>query len=162
MQPKVQFTVLGAHVSNVTLVIIGAALVFALLTDIVINRTKFGRGIRAVAGPDDGHADGGVAGTSDHDDIPHRRTARRGGGAALHPEGAAGNHLSGGFLLGIRHSPPPSLGGIRNLRGAPLGGLILGVMENYGQMLFGAQWRDVVAFVLLVLVLLIRPHRHPG
>ena len=46
VQPKVQFSVLGAHVTNVTIVIIGAALVFALLTDIVINRTKFGRGIR--------------------------------------------------------------------------------------------------------------------
>ncbi len=30
-------------------------------------------------------------------------------------------------------------------------------MENYGQAVFGTQWRDVVAFVLLVLVLLIRP-----
>ena len=49
VQPKVQFTVLHANVTNVTLVIITAALVFALLTDVVINRTKFGRGIRAVA-----------------------------------------------------------------------------------------------------------------
>ena len=38
-----------------------------------------------------------------------------------------------------------------------LGGLLLGVIENYGQALLGAQWRDVVAFVLLVLVLLFRP-----
>jgi hypothetical protein len=44
-----------------------------------------------------------------------------------------------------------------NLRGALLGGLLLGIMENYGQALFGTQWRDVVAFVLLVLVLLIKP-----
>ena len=49
------------------------------------------------------------------------------------------------------------IGGFNNSRGALLGGLILGVMENYGQALFGTQWRDVVAFVLLVLVLLIRP-----
>ena len=49
------------------------------------------------------------------------------------------------------------LGGIGNLRGALIGGLLLGVMENYGQALFGTQWRDVVAFVLLVLVLLIKP-----
>ena len=38
-----------------------------------------------------------------------------------------------------------------------IGGLLLGIMENYGQALFGTQWRDVVAFVLLVLVLLIKP-----
>ena len=41
VQPKVQFTVLHANVTNVTLVvIITAALVFALLTDVVINRTR--------------------------------------------------------------------------------------------------------------------------
>ncbi|MDT5297187.1 MAG: branched-chain amino acid transport system permease protein, partial [Mycobacterium sp.] len=49
VQPKTQFTIFGATVTNVTLVIIAAALVLALLTDIAINRTKFGRGIRAVA-----------------------------------------------------------------------------------------------------------------
>jgi branched-chain amino acid transport system permease protein len=30
-------------------------------------------------------------------------------------------------------------------------------MENYGQVLFGTEWRDVVAFVLLILVLMFRP-----
>lgn len=49
VQPKTQFEVFGAAVSNITLVIVGAALMLALLTDIAINRTKFGRGIRAVA-----------------------------------------------------------------------------------------------------------------
>jgi len=49
IQPKTQFTVFGATVSNVTIVIIVAALIFAVLTDFAINRTKFGRGIRAVA-----------------------------------------------------------------------------------------------------------------
>src|ERR1700754_1658342 len=49
VQPKTQFTIMGATVSNVTLVIVAAALTLALLTDLAINRTKFGRGIRAVA-----------------------------------------------------------------------------------------------------------------
>ena len=48
-------------------------------------------------------------------------------------------------------------GGVIRKLGPLLGGLILGIMENYGQSLFGTQWRDVVAFVLLVLVLLVRP-----
>jgi len=64
---------------------------------------------------------------------------------------------SGGFLLGIKAFSAAVLGGIGNLRGALLGGLLLGVMENYGQAVFGTQWRDVVAFVLLVVVLLFRP-----
>jgi len=38
-----------------------------------------------------------------------------------------------------------------------VGGLILGLAEIYGQTLFGSGWRDVVAYVLLIAVLLIRP-----
>ena len=49
------------------------------------------------------------------------------------------------------------LGGIGNLRGALVGGLILGVAENYGSAIIGTQWKDVVAFVLLVVILLFRP-----
>ena len=94
VQPKTQFTIFGATVSNVTLVIIASALIFALLTDLAINRTKFGRGIRAVAqDPDHRDADGGFARADHHDDVPDRRPAGRRGRAAVHAEGAAGHHL---------------------------------------------------------------------
>ena len=53
------------------------------------------------------------------------------------------------------------LGGIGNLRGALLGGLILGVAENYGQILFGTEWRDVVAFVAVGAGADVPAHRHP-
>ena len=49
------------------------------------------------------------------------------------------------------------LGGAGNYPGALLGGLLLGVAENYGQSFFGGEWRDVVAFVLLICVLIFRP-----
>lgn len=158
VQPKTQFTVFGASVSNVTLVIIASALVLALLTDIAINRTKFGRGIRAVAQDSTTATLMGVS----RERIIMTTFLIGGllaGAAALLytlkvPQGII---YSGGFLLGIKAFSAAVLGGIGNLRGALLGGLILGVMENYGQAVFGTQWRDVVAFVLLVLVLLIRP-----
>lgn len=158
VQPKIQFHLFGATVSNVTLVIIAAACVLALLTDIAINRTKFGRGIRAVA---QDPTTATLMGVSRERII--MTTFLIGGllaGAAAMlytlkvPQGII---YSGGFLLGIKAFSAAVLGGIGNLRGALLGGLILGVMENYGQAFFGTQWRDVVAFVLLVLVLLIRP-----
>ena len=60
-------------------------------------------------------------------------------------------------ILGIKAFCAAVLGGIGNVRGALLGGLLLGVMENYGSVLFGNQWKDVVAFVLLILVLMFRP-----
>ena len=62
-----------------------------------------------------------------------------------------------GFLLGVKAFTAAVLGGIGNLRGALLGGLVLGVAENWGSALFGTEWRDVVAFVLLVVILLFRP-----
>jgi branched-chain amino acid transport system permease protein len=158
VQPKTQFEIFGASVSNITLVIIAAALAFAVLTDITINRTKFGRGIRAVAQD---------ANTATLMGVSRERVILltfmiggllAGAAALLYtlkvPQGII---YSGGFLLGIKAFSAAVLGGIGNLRGALLGGLILGVMENYGQAVFGTQWRDVVAFVLLVLVLLIRP-----
>ena len=65
---------------------------------------------------------------------------------------------NGGFILGIKAFAAAVLGGIGNVRGALLGGLLLGVIGNYGQILLGdAQWTDVVAFVVLVLVLMVRP-----
>ncbi len=158
MQPKTQFTIFGATVSNVTLVIIAAALIFALLTDMALNHTKFGRGIRAVAQDPQTATLMGVS----RERIIMTTFLLGGllaGAAALLytlkvPQGII---YSGGFLLGIKAFSAAVLGGIGNLRGALLGGLLLGIMENYGQTVFGTQWRDVVAFVLLVLVLLIRP-----
>jgi branched-chain amino acid transport system permease protein len=64
----------------------------------------------------------------------------------------------GGFVLGIKAFTAAVLGGIGNVRGALLGGLLLGILGNYGQILLGnAQWTDVVSFVVLVLVLMVRP-----
>ena len=62
-----------------------------------------------------------------------------------------------GFLLGVKAFTAAVLGGIGNLRGALIGGLLLGLIENYGAGLFGGQWKDVVAFAVLVLVLMVRP-----
>jgi branched-chain amino acid transport system permease protein len=156
--PKTQFTVFGATVSNVMLVIVAAACFFALVTDLAINRTKFGRGIRAVA---QDPITATLMGVSRERIIilTFLIGGLLAGAAALLytlkvPQGII---YSGGFLLGIKAFSAAVLGGIGNLRGALLGGLLLGVMENYGQAVFGTQWRDVVAFVLLVVVLLFRP-----
>lgn len=158
VQPKTQFEVFGASVTNITLVIIASALVLARLTYLAVHRTKFGRGIRAVA---QDPTTATLMGVSRERVIMLTFLiggALAGAAAVLYmlrvPQGII---YSGGFLLGIKAFSAAVLGGIGNLRGALLGGLLLGIMENYGQAVFGTQWRDVVAFVLLVLVLLIRP-----
>ncbi|MCQ4273268.1 MULTISPECIES: high-affinity branched-chain amino acid ABC transporter permease LivH [Pseudomonas] len=69
--------------------------------------------------------------------------------------GVINPHL--GFLAGIKAFTAAVLGGIGSIPGAMLGGLVLGVAEAFGADLFGDQYKDVVAFSLLVLVLLFRP-----
>ncbi|MCG2799834.1 MAG: branched-chain amino acid ABC transporter permease [Cellulomonas sp.] len=148
----------NASISNVEIVIVVSALTLALAADTFINRTKFGRGIRAVA---QDPVTATLMGVSRERII--MLTFLIGGilaGAAALlytlrvPSGIL---YSGGFILGIKAFCAAVLGGIGNLRGALLGGLLLGVMELYGQALFGTEWRDVVAFVLLILVLMFRP-----
>jgi branched-chain amino acid transport system permease protein len=62
-----------------------------------------------------------------------------------------------GFVLGLKAFTAAVLGGIGNLRGALLGGLLLGVVEVYAATLTSSAWEDVAAFVVLVVVLLFRP-----
>ncbi|TBU99833.1 high-affinity branched-chain amino acid ABC transporter permease LivH [Stutzerimonas kirkiae] len=62
-----------------------------------------------------------------------------------------------GFLAGIKAFTAAVLGGIGSIPGAVLGGLLLGVAEAFGADIFGDQYKDVVAFSLLILVLLFRP-----
>jgi branched-chain amino acid transport system permease protein len=62
-----------------------------------------------------------------------------------------------GFVPGVKAFTAAVLGGIGNVRGALVGGLLLGLIESYGSALFGGEWNDVVAYVVLVVVLMFRP-----
>jgi branched-chain amino acid transport system permease protein len=50
------------------------------------------------------------------------------------------------------------LGGFNSLPGCVVGALVLGVLETFGGAFFGGTFKDVTAFVLLIVVLLVRPH----
>jgi len=62
-----------------------------------------------------------------------------------------------GFIPGVKAFTAAVLGGIGNVRGAVLGGIVLGLVENYGQFFLGPSYTDVVAFLVLVAILLVRP-----
>ncbi|KAA2261610.1 branched-chain amino acid ABC transporter permease [Solihabitans fulvus] len=158
MRPQEVFTIFGASVTNLQIIIVLASIVLMLIANTFINRTRLGRGVRAVAQDPDTATLMGV-----NKERVIMLTFLIGGllagAAALFylmkaPTGAS---YQGGFLLGIKAFTAAVLGGIGNLRGALLGGLILGIVENYGQSVFGGGWRDIVAFVLLVVVLMFRP-----
>jgi branched-chain amino acid transport system permease protein len=156
--PKVQFNVGSGEVTNLTMLIVVAALVLAIGTDMFLNRTKFGRGIRAVA---QDPVTATLMGVSRERIIVMTffiGGLLAGAAALLYTLKIPGGIIySGGFILGIKAFSAAVLGGIGNLRGALLGGLLLGVMEKYGESFFGTQWKDVIAFALLILVLMFRP-----
>lgn len=62
-----------------------------------------------------------------------------------------------GFIAGIKAFTAAVLGGIGSIPGAMLGGVILGLAETFAAAYISSQYKDIVAFSLLVLILLFRP-----
>ncbi len=62
-----------------------------------------------------------------------------------------------GFIAGIKAFTAAVLGGIGSIPGAMLGGVILGVAETFAAAYISSEYKDIVAFTLLVLILLVRP-----
>jgi len=147
----------NTEITNKHVVIITAAILMMIGLDFYVNRTRAGRGVRAVAQSPDNAALMGV----NQDRVIMLVFIIGGvmaGAAALLFSVQIGNtKFDIGFVLGLKAFSAAVLGGIGNLRGALLGGLLLGVVENYASTLTSSNWQDVAAFVVLVLVLMFRP-----
>lgn len=144
-------------VTNVDLIILVSALVMMVVLDQFVRRSRVGRGMRAVAMDPDSAA---IMGVNRDRVIQHTFLIggiMAGGAAMLFMIKYGQTKYNGGFILGVKAFTAAVLGGIGNIRGALLGGFVLGVAENYGAAFFGSNWQDVVAFLLLVLILLFRP-----
>lgn len=151
------FTLFDYDVKNIDILVLVSALVMMIVLDQFVSRSRLGRGIRAVAQDAEAAALMGV-----NRDRVIRITfliggLMAGGAAMLYLLKIESTRYNAGFILGVKAFTAAVLGGIGNLRGALLGGFILGVAENYGSALVGSQWKDVVAFLLLVVILLFRP-----
>jgi branched-chain amino acid transport system permease protein len=62
-----------------------------------------------------------------------------------------------GWTFGLKAFIAAILGGIGNIPGAVLGGMILGMVESLGAGYISPQWKDVMAYMLLALILIVRP-----
>jgi len=153
---KQVFTVFGAGVHVYDLVVAVSAILMMLLLDRVVAHSRLGQGIRAVAQDAETASLLGV----NIDRVISQTFIIGGllGGAAGFLFGI-GNSVSYtmGFVPGLKAFTAAVLGGIGNIRGAMLGGIVLGLVENWGVTCVRNSWRDVIAFGILVLILMFRP-----
>lgn len=152
-------------ISRVRFLVIISSVVMMIGLYNFVQHTKMGKAMRAVAEDKDVAALMGI-------NVDRVITVTFAVGAAL--AGAGGVlfamvfgqvHFFMGFLPGLKAFTAAVLGGIGNLPGAMLGGILLGIFESLGPSLFleglgieaANQLKDVIAFTMLVLVLIFRP-----
>ncbi|RPJ03126.1 MAG: branched-chain amino acid ABC transporter permease [Chloroflexi bacterium] len=146
-------------VTKTGIIVVIVSLVLMILLYLFVQRSKTGRAMRAVAEDKNTAALMGV-------DVDHVIVVTFALGALL--AGAAGvmmgfHNLSfnfrAGFIPGLKAFTAAVLGGIGNIAGAMFGGFFLGLVEALGPTMLGinAEYKDVIAFSLLVLILIFRP-----
>lgn len=151
------FTIFGASVSSLRIFIVATAIILMVILDQFVSRTRIGKAMRATS--QDREA-AGLMGI----DINFVIAVAFFIGPAF---GAVAGIFSGmyygsiifsmGFIPGIKAFTAAVLGGIGNLRGAMLGGFLLGIVESLAAGYLRAGYKDVVAFAVLILVLIFRP-----
>lgn len=149
--------VLGARITVQQLMLVGIAIVLMIALYMLVMRSRSGRAMRAIALDRTAAALMGI-------DVNRVITRTFFIGSAL--AGAAGVMAGAyygkidflmGFLIGLKAFTAAVIGGIGNIPGTMLGGLLLGLLESFGTWWLGGEWRDVFAFAFLILFLTVRP-----
>jgi branched-chain amino acid transport system permease protein len=163
--PQISFVVAGAQITAVQLFIVALSIAVMIALWFLVQRTRLGSAMRACAQSREVASLMGI-------DVNRVISTTFIIGAAL--AAVAGLMVSAyyglahyymGFMLGLKAFSAAVLGGIGNLGGAVLGGLLLGVIEALGAGyigditggFLGSHYQDVFAFFVLILVLVFRP-----
>ncbi|MDO8964603.1 MAG: branched-chain amino acid ABC transporter permease [Coriobacteriia bacterium] len=146
-----------ASVSTLQIFILVTVVVLLILLDTFVSKTRIGKAMRATSQDRDA---AGLMGININNVIALAFFI----GPAL---GAVAGIFNGmyygtvnwnmGFIPGIKSFTAAVIGGIGNLRGAMLGGFTLGIIESLSAGFLSAGYKDVIAFIILILVLIFRP-----
>lgn len=163
--PSEGIHIFGATLTLVKITIIGVTIITLTGLWILVNRTSLGRAMRATAQNPQAAQLMGV----NTDRIISSTFAVGSALAALAGIMVAANYGQAdpymGFMLGLKAFSAAVLGGIGNLAGAVVGGLLLGLLESLGAGyigvltgdILGSHYQDIFAFLVLILVLVFRP-----
>lgn len=155
--PNKTFDFFGAQISSQSLLILAISIILMIILQIVVQRTKIGKAMRAVSYDTEAAQLMGI-------NVNTTISATFAIGSAL--AGAAGVIFGVyytkieplmGVIPGIKAFIAAVLGGIGIIPGAMVGGLVLGVVESIVTALGYSLWRDAAAFVILILILIFRP-----
>lgn len=147
---------LGAVITDIQILILVVSCLLSVVLFFLINKTKMGKAIRAVADDPIGASVSGI--------YPEKVILYAFGiGSAL--AGMAGVLISletnieptMGFNAILKGIIASIIGGIGSIPGAVVGGFFLGVVENLGIWKIQAGWKDTIAFAVLIVFLLLRP-----
>ncbi|BDG37324.1 branched-chain amino acid ABC transporter permease [Saccharococcus caldoxylosilyticus] len=155
--PDKKIEVLGVTVNSQSLLILGVSIVLMILLQFIVHKTKVGKAMRAVSHDAEAARLMGI-------NVDNTISATFAIGSAL--AGAAGVIFGiyytkidplMGIIPGLKAFVAAVLGGIGIIPGAMVGGLMLGVIESLVSGLGYSLWRDGVAFIILILILIFRP-----
>ena len=149
----------GFSITYTGIFIFIVAILLMIVLQLIVHRTKMGRAMRAVAEDKEVAKLMGV----DVDRVIVFTfilgSALAGAGGVMFGLHNTVMRFNTGFIPGLKAFTAAVLGGIGNLPGAMLGSLLLGVLEALGPSALGVptEYKDVIAFSVLVLVLMFRP-----
>ena len=155
--PTLTFNIFGLNVPLMRVIVIVSSLVLMLALYAFINRTRMGTAIRAVA-IDQGAARLMGINVDRVISLVFFIGAGLGGVAGVMVGTYYGQiDFTMGWSYGLKAFTAAILGGIGSIPGAMIGGLLLGVIEALGASYLAMAWKDAIAFLVLILILIIRP-----
>jgi len=155
--PSVGFELFGATIGAKELIVIAISIILVIALALFVDRSRLGKAMRATAQDRDAAQLMGI-------DIDQTIAATFFIGALL---AGAGGTMFGlyygtsvfdlGFSAGLVAFTAAVFGGIGNIYGAAIGGLVIGMIQSFWDGYFDSAWTDVVIFAILILTLVFRP-----
>ncbi len=155
--PETALSLYGIDIPLVRILVLFASLILMAVLYLFIQKTRIGTAIRAAA------IDQGAARLMGIDVnrvilIVFLVGPALGGAAGLMVGLLYGQiNFTMGWIYGLKAFTAAILGGIGNIPGAMVGGLLLGVIEALGAAYISIAWKDAIAFLVLILILIVRP-----